>query len=178
MAERASFSVDAMVRGYHQYEAIWAASISEVLTCQREIANTHDPFAVAVTKSDDRIVGHVPRRISCTCSLFIRRGGSITCRVVGSRRYSADLPQGGLEVPCTLTCVGSVKDVRKAERLVRSALTPAKQLLLNTTPNEKEPSAPLTKKRKLNDTDQEVASLVNSPEKEWVKLGRLVLSNT
>ncbi len=27
-----------MVRGYHQYEAIWAASIGEVLTCRREIA--------------------------------------------------------------------------------------------------------------------------------------------
>ncbi len=64
MTGRASFSVDAKVWEYHQYKAI---SISQVLTCQWEIPNAHDPFAVAVTKSNDRIVGHVPRRMSCTC---------------------------------------------------------------------------------------------------------------
>ena len=34
---------------------------------------------------------------------FLRRGGTISCRVTGHRRYSADLAQGGMEIPCTLT---------------------------------------------------------------------------
>ena len=30
------------------------------------------------------------------------KGGSITCEVVAVRRYSEDLPQGGLEIPCLM----------------------------------------------------------------------------
>ena len=54
-------------------------------------------FAVAVQK-DAEAVGHVPRHISCICNLFIRKGGLLSCSVTGVRRYSSDLPQGGLEV--------------------------------------------------------------------------------
>ena len=35
--------------------------------------------------------GHLPRKMSKVCSLFLRRGGSIRCKVTGSRRYSSDL---------------------------------------------------------------------------------------
>ena len=49
----------------------------------------------------DIVVDHVPKRISLICSSFLRRGGSITCKVMGPRRFSADLLQGGLEIPCT-----------------------------------------------------------------------------
>ncbi len=59
-------------------------------------------------------------------------------RLLSSRRYSADLPQGGLEVPCTLTFVVSVKDVRKGERLVRSALTPANPERAKCSTNQEE----------------------------------------
>ena len=38
----------------------------------------------------------------CQCSLFITRGGAITCVVNGAQRYSLDLLQGGLKVPCKL----------------------------------------------------------------------------
>ena len=34
--------------------------LEEMLLCQREIGNTHDPFAVKVTKSGN-IVGHLPK---------------------------------------------------------------------------------------------------------------------
>ena len=37
--------------------------------------------------------------ISTPCHLFLRKGGIILCIVNGDRRYSADLIQGGLEVP-------------------------------------------------------------------------------
>ena len=34
---------------------------------------------------------------------FIHWGGFIVCVAAGPRQYSADLPQGGLEVPCYCT---------------------------------------------------------------------------
>ena len=43
-----SFSVEAMIRGYHVYRDIWAASIGEVLRCQREASNPTDRYAVAI----------------------------------------------------------------------------------------------------------------------------------
>ncbi len=61
MTERASFSVEAMVRGYHAYKDIWTAAVGEELPCQRERANPRDPFAAAVLK-DEAIVGHVHDR--------------------------------------------------------------------------------------------------------------------
>ena len=117
------FSVQAMVRGYH-YKAIWEAAIDgEVLSCEREVGNVHDTFAVSV-KKDGIIVGHCPRKISSLCSIFIRRGGSITCQVNGNKRYSWDLPQGGLEVPCILTFRTSKKaELDKTEKLITSALS-------------------------------------------------------
>ena len=63
--------------------------------------NPSDHYAVAVVKNAT-IIGHLPRKISRICSLFIRKGGVVTCTVVGSRRFSADLPQGGMEIPCIL----------------------------------------------------------------------------
>ena len=58
--------------------------------------NLADRFAVAVIKGGT-VVGHIPRKISNICSIFIRKGGSIFCLTTGSRRFSSDLPQGGLE---------------------------------------------------------------------------------
>ena len=91
-------------------------------------------------------VGHVPRKLSSICSLFIRRGGSISCRVTGSRRFSEDLPQGGLEIPCLLIFQGSMKDAMKAEKLVRSALS-ASDIAKPATRGESE--SPKPKRRKL-----------------------------
>ena len=55
--------------------------------------NLADRFAVAVMKGGT-VVGHILRSV---CSIFIRKGGSIFCLTTGSRRFSSDLPQGGLE---------------------------------------------------------------------------------
>ena len=71
------FTVEAMVRGYHVYQTVWEVSIGEVLPCTREPGNRHNPHTVAVKKGDS-IVVHLPRKISCICSIFIR-GGSIEC---------------------------------------------------------------------------------------------------
>ena len=82
--------------GYHVYRDIWEAATGEVLSCEREPWNTNDRYAVAV-KKDGMIITHLPKKILRVCSLFLRRGGCISCTVTGTKRYSADLPKGGLE---------------------------------------------------------------------------------
>ena len=47
-------------------------SIGEELV---EECNAHDPFAVAVVRAGV-IVGHIPRRISAICTVFLRRSGT------------------------------------------------------------------------------------------------------
>ncbi len=66
----------------------------------REPTNGSDMYAVTVR----------------VCSIFLRRGGSIHCVVIGGRRYSADLPQGGLEIPCSLHFEGKLKEINKVKK--------------------------------------------------------------
>ena len=106
-----------MIRGYHVYKDIWEAVLDEELPCQKELGNLVDPFAVAVIR-DGVVVGHVPKKISSVCALFLQRNRSITCCVSGYRRFSEDLPQGGLEIPCTMTFVGEAKRTFKAKSLL------------------------------------------------------------
>jgi len=135
-----AFSIDSMIRDYHEYMAIWEnPNPSNCLVCEREIGNAHDTHAVAikgnitevnsagVVSTTTRIVGHIPRRISAVCSISIRRGGTIFCVVTGARRYSADLPQGGLEIPCLLKFIAkSENEATKAKDLLESALSSVK----------------------------------------------------
>ena len=116
-----TFMTDSVIRGYHEYRSIWEAAFGEVLQCQRERTNRHDPYAVAVVK-DINVVGHVPRKLSAICAIFLQRGGRITCLVNGSRQYSKDLPQGGLEVPCMLTFCGVKSQLVKAQALVKKVV--------------------------------------------------------
>lgn len=68
--------MEAMIHGYHEYKSVWINPIAEEeLSCEREIRNAHDTHAVAVAKiidGDIKTVGHVPRKISALCSIFIR----------------------------------------------------------------------------------------------------------
>ena len=124
-----TFSVNSMIRGYHIYKDIWENPTIGELCCEREVGNPKDPLAVAVIKpiaGENTVIGHVPRIISSLCSLFIRRGGAIKCSVDGSRRYSADLPQGGMEIPCKLVfCTKSSIDSEKLKKLVLASLSEA-----------------------------------------------------
>lgn len=79
-----SFSIESMMRGYHVCKDIWAATIGEELNCSCEASNASDPFAVAVAKSGIT-VGHVSRKISAICNVFLRRHGTnIKCCVTFS----------------------------------------------------------------------------------------------
>ena len=124
-----TFVVESMIRGYHEYKTVWENPVlAEELRCTREIENPHDPTAVAIQKQISGkmvIVGHVPKRISAliVSSVFIRRGGVIKCVVSGPRRYSADLEQGGLEIPYLLYfTTKNEREAKKTRELMESSL--------------------------------------------------------
>ena len=48
------FSMEAMVRGYHEYQSVWDAPIGEMLLCEREVGSVHDTFAVAIKKDGEK----------------------------------------------------------------------------------------------------------------------------
>ena len=82
-----------------------------------ELDNAEDRYAVAVCRVDGIVVSHIPRKISFLCAVFIRRGSTIQCIVNGDRRYSHDLPKGGMEIPCRLVfSTGEEKDLNKVKR--------------------------------------------------------------
>ena len=115
------YVIQSKIRGYHVYKNVWEASIGERLSCSKEVNNVHDPYCVGVVRSGVT-VGHVPQEISAVCSLFLDHHGTIACEVIGSRQFSTDLPQGGLEIPCKLTFRGPTKYLEKVRKLLRSAI--------------------------------------------------------
>ena len=46
--------------GYHIYKDIWSSTVGEHLTCESEMLNSTDRYAVTVLK-DDIIIGHFQR---------------------------------------------------------------------------------------------------------------------
>ena len=57
--------------------------------------------------------------ILCICTLFLRRGGIIKSTVTGPRRHLDDLPQVGLELPCTYQqFIGPENIAKKARQLL------------------------------------------------------------
>jgi len=111
--------VDSCVRVFW---GVWNPTTGEQLVCKRETSNTQDVYTVAVMHGAV-IVGHVLRRISTACTLFLRRKGTIQCTISGRRWFSADLPQGGLDIPCVLKFQGDLKDVAKMRKLVTISTT-------------------------------------------------------
>ena len=63
---------------------------------------TQSQFLKRTAVSEPCMVGHLSRKMSKLFSLFLRRGGVIICEVTAARRYSVDLVEGGLEIPCML----------------------------------------------------------------------------
>lgn len=60
------------------------------------------------------IVGHIPRKFSLVCCLFLNNvSDRFTCIVTGPRQYTRDLQQGGLEIPCTYIFSGNETEISK-----------------------------------------------------------------
>ena len=92
-------SLNSVIRGHHVYQTIWHSTyVGKMLKCRHAHGNIRDLYAVASVKHDS-IVRHVPRYISTPCHFFLRKDGLISFIVTGTRQYSADLRQGGVEVP-------------------------------------------------------------------------------
>ena len=115
-SEMEAFEVESCVCGHHVFCSIWSPRIGKQLTCKRELSNAQDVYAVSAVH-EGIIVGHVSRTISAACSLFLQGKGTICCTISGSRHSSANLPQGGLVVPCVINFQGDPKDVLKMRKL-------------------------------------------------------------
>ena len=75
----------------------WEAAVGEELKCEREKNSAKDPYAVASARMSSSAIYRA--KISRISALFLKRQGKISCKVLGRRHYSVDLPQGGLEIP-------------------------------------------------------------------------------
>ena len=114
-----SFEVRSCVRGHHIYQCVWEPWIGQSLQCEREQGNLKGPYAITILDNTCRYiktVSHLPRKISAACSVFLRKGGHITCIITAHRRYSANLPRGGLEVPYSLKFNGKQEEIRKLKK--------------------------------------------------------------
>ena len=90
-----------------------------------------------------------PKRYRLHVRFSRRRKGTIRCMVTASCRFSGDLPQRGLEVPCMLIFRGEPKDVVKIKKLVVPVCV--KQTTVSGAENE-----PPNKVRKINSVVIEV----------------------
>lgn len=169
MSELQSYEVEAIVRGYHVYGAVWEAPVGQILPCQQEGGNIHNPYAVAVVEGGVT-VGHVPRAISSVCYLFLGRNGTLRCQVTGTRHYSVDLPQGGLEIPCKLIFSGHARLIAKVQKLLQEAITSGLLTSCNddsVLQQESKPEQPEKKRRIEQD---------NVSHESWLELDGIVLS--
>ena len=166
-----TYTVETIVHGYHVYQVIWEAAVGQVLPCQWERGNVHDPYAVAIVERGV-VVGHVPRAISSVCYLFLGKSGTISCQVTGTKHYSRDLPQGGLEVPCKLIFSGESRLIIKVRKLLQEAFTSGLLTSCGTpetdsNPPQESPDKQRSKKRRIEQGDSDT----------WVQFNGIVLSH-
>ena len=93
-----SFEFMSVIRVFHVYQKVLETQLNEKLHCE------YDKNAVAIIR-DDQIVGHIPQVNSKVCAFYIRRGGTIKCRVIGKRQHGL-----GLEILCIYIFKGNEKD--------------------------------------------------------------------
>ena len=104
-----SFSLSCAARGFHEYRKIWAPRINQQLIVKHQSGNLFDPYAIGLfTKIRGKIeplslVGHLPREISRFSKFFLEYGGNMKASVRDIKFRRSPLPQGGLEIPITLT---------------------------------------------------------------------------
>ena len=138
-------------------------------------ARGQKPVRSVCCGSDERRNRHRPRPEENFVHLFplSASGCSITCHVTGGRRYSGDLVQGGLELPCVLHFEGDDKRIAKAKKLIESALTTETEDLLAS--KKRKTDSPLVVQL------DGVGGSTNSTgysTKDWVQQGGIVLTIT
>ena len=103
-----SFEFKSAIRVFHVYQKVLETQLNEeLLVCE------YDKNAVAIVR-DDQIVGHIPQVNSKVCAFYIRRGGTIKCRVIGKRQHGL-----GLEILCIYIFKGNEKDTNALISLLK-----------------------------------------------------------
>ena len=95
------FNVRCCIRGYHIYQTQWNTEIGARWATAPETrpeALVEDKYVIAVINNGEA-VGHIPKFLTKLTFFFLKNGGKLHITVTGPRRYSADLKQGGLELP-------------------------------------------------------------------------------
>ena len=75
-------------------------------------------FGAKKNSGEILMVGHLLKKISRKCSMFIQEGSEILYVLIGNQKYSSDLVQGGLETSCTLLFCGEEKYIWKLKKLI------------------------------------------------------------
>ena len=92
------FSAACCIRGYHIYNwTQWTVETGSILT-KRPGALVEDKYTIAIIYNN-QTVGHVPKFLPKLSFFFLKHRATLTVKVMGERRYSFDLPQGGMEIP-------------------------------------------------------------------------------
>ena len=106
----------AAIRGFHVYQKYWTPQENQVLSCEHELDNPYDLFAIKTCLSepgsDPQTVGHFPLELSRITKFLLDRGAVVTAVVSGRHYRRSVLVQGGLEVPCVVTAkmIGTKKN--------------------------------------------------------------------
>ena len=93
------------VCGYHIFKSFCDAPIGSILSSKHEDdpqSLVHDKYAIALINSELVAVGHLPKFVSKLTHFFVEHAGKIRCEITGSKRYSFDIEQGGLEIPAKI----------------------------------------------------------------------------
>ena len=53
MSKLEGYEVATVDRGYHVYMPVWEAAVRQILPCEREGGDTHNPYAVSVVRNND-----------------------------------------------------------------------------------------------------------------------------
>ena len=67
-----NFAIELCIRGYLVYRAVWHAHFGDLLACETEFGNIHNPYAVVVV-SNGTIMGHFPRNYICHFQFVYKR---------------------------------------------------------------------------------------------------------
>ena len=108
-----SYEIDSFIMGYHVYKADWTPFVGEKLTGVMESTDLMDKYAVAVKRSDESIVGHLPLgksgKFAKTIFYFLKANEKHSCviNVLGKAINAGD--GLGMTVPCRLLFFAEVK---------------------------------------------------------------------
>ena len=91
LIKQKQYDLDSFVRGHHAYMAIWTRKVGDENFCLKsENGNQHDKFAAAIVL-EERIVGHVPKKLSKIFHQFMKIPNcTIGCKVTGKRVNRGD----------------------------------------------------------------------------------------